>query len=161
MSGSNSGHKVGFKLAQSGSDASAGQLARKWLGHLVQTPNHWANIPTSYAILEYIIVPWLLEKKREIGKAADAICILLVDCWYGWKDTDKIKSLISFRHYVRDKYPWLRLLFVPAACTDMVQPADRGFISWLKSSMRAFYTTVISKEVRLLWLLCVCAPAKV
>lgn len=145
--GSNPGHKIGFKLAQSGSDALKGQLTRKWLGHLAQTSNHWANIPTSYAILEFIIVPWLLLKKAAIGKAPDAICILIIDCWYGWKDQDKKKTLISFRHYVRNHYPWLRILFVPAACTDLAQPADRGFISWLKAFMRKCYTDIISKSV--------------
>ena len=48
---------------------------------------------------------------------------------------------------MRDHYPWLRLLFVPAACTDLAQPADRGFISWLKAHMRKYYTTIISSEV--------------
>ena len=147
LQGNNAGHKVGFKRMQSGSDAGIGQVTRKWLGHLVQTDNHWANIRTSYAILEYIIVPWLLEKKKAIGKAPDAVCILIVDCWYGWKDQDKKKTLITFRHYVKDNYPWLRIIFVPAACTDLAQPADRGFISWLKANMRAFYTDIISKEV--------------
>ena len=146
-SGEHVGDKVGFKPVQAGSDANTGRLTRTWLGHLAQTDNHWANIKTSYAILEFIIIPWLLAKKAAIGKAADAICILIVDCWYGWKDQDKRKTLISFHHYVRNHYPWLQLLFVPAACTDLVQPADRGFISWLKANMRAFYTDCISKEV--------------
>ena len=93
-----------------------------------------------------------------MGKLADVVCILIVDFWYGWKEQDKKKTLITFRHYVRDHYPWLRLLFVPAACTDLAQPADRGFISWLKAHMRGviswlkahmrkYYTTIISSEV--------------
>ena len=146
-SGAHPGHKIGFNLTQAGSDANIGRLTRTWLGHLAQTPNHWANIQTSYGILEFIIVPWLLAKKAAIGKAPDAVCILIVDCWYGWKDQDKMKTLITFRHYVREHYPWLRLLFVPAACTDLAQPADRGQVSWLKANMRAYYTTIISTEV--------------
>ena len=146
-SGNHQGHAVGHKLARDGADVSKGQLTRTWLGHLVQTNNHWANIKTSYAILEYIIVPWLLEKKKAIGKSADAVCILIVDCWYGWKDQDKKKTLISFRHYVRNHYPWLRLIYVPAACTDLAQPADRGMISWLKAVMRTYYTNIISADV--------------
>jgi len=47
MSGTNPGHQVGWRLVRHGMDASAGRLERKWLGHLVQTSNHWANIPTS------------------------------------------------------------------------------------------------------------------
>jgi hypothetical protein len=63
------------------------------------------------------------------------------------RSQDKQKKLITFRHYVQNHYPWLRLLFVPAACTDLAQPADRGFISWLKAHMRKYYTTIISTEV--------------
>ena len=151
--GSNLGHTIGYRMVEAPSailtleTRSNAKLLSQWLGHLVQTSNHWANIKTSYAILEFIIVPWLLEKKRAIGKPADAKCVLLIDCWYGWKDQDKKKTLISFRHYVRNHYPWLRLLFVPAACTDLAQPADRGMISWIKAYMRSYYTDIISKDV--------------
>ena len=54
-------------------------------------------------------------------EGADHAAILLVDCWYGWKDQDK-KASENFRDYVREHYPWLKLLFVPAACTDLCQP---------------------------------------
>ena len=151
--GSNPGHKTGVRMAfipTATLDQEAVDMAKlvsMWIGHFAQTTNHWANIRTSYAILEFIIVPWLLEKKRAIGKPWDAKCVLIVDCWYGWKDQDKKKTLNTFRHYVRDHYPWLRLLFVPAACTDLAQPADRGFISWLKGNMRSFYTDTIAKAV--------------
>ena len=153
LMGTNKGHGIGVRAmdittaAHSQHIRDTAKLVSSFLGHLGQTSNHWANIKTSYAILEYIIIPWLLQKKRAIGKRADALCILIVDCWYGWKDQDKKKTLITFRHYVRNHYPWLRLVFVPAACTDLVQPADRGCISWLKANMRAFYTDVIAKVV--------------
>jgi hypothetical protein len=124
--------------------------------------------------LEYIIVPWLLEKKRSMDLSADHPSILIIDCWYGWKDQDKKKTLKSFRDClrswmgtrfrahsshsrytsrlprltdVRENYAWLRLLFVPAACTDLVQPADRGMISWLKAFMRAIFGDAISADV--------------
>ena len=35
------------------------------------------------------------------------------------KDQDKKKTLQNFRDYVREHYPWLKLLFVPAACTRL------------------------------------------
>ena len=147
MHGSNPGHQVGWHLVRHGADASIGRLERQWLGHLTQTSNHWANIPTSYAILEYIIIPWLLAKKASMDLPADQPAILIIDCWYGWKDQDKKKTLQNFRDYVRENYAWLKLLFVPAACTDLVQPADRGMISWLKAFMRAIFGDTISADV--------------
>jgi hypothetical protein len=100
--GSNPGHVVGWHLVQHGLDASRGRLERQWLGHLVQTTNHWANIQTSYAILEFIIIPWLLQKKASMDLPADHPAILIVDCWYGWKDQDKKKTLQNFRECARD-----------------------------------------------------------
>ena len=75
------------------------------------------------------------------------MCILIVDLWYGWHKQDKKRTLITFRHYVRNHYPWLRLLYIPGACTDLVQPCDRGIISHMKASMRASYTSILSEEV--------------
>ena len=147
MPGRHDGHTVGWRLVAQGSDASVGRLERAWLGHLVQTSNHWANIQTSYAILEYIIIPWLMDTKRRMDLPPDQPAILIVDCWYGWKDQDQKKTLKSFRQYVFENYAWLKLLFVPAACTDLVQPADRGMISWLKANMRTYFGDVISAEV--------------
>jgi hypothetical protein len=53
----------------------------------------------------------------------------------------------NFRDYVRERYPWLKLLFVPAACTDLAQPADRGQIAWIKGHMRNTYTESFSTIV--------------
>jgi hypothetical protein len=147
LRGSNPGHDVGWRLVQHGVQADAGLRERTWLGHLSQTTNHWANIQTSYGILEYIIIPWLLEKKASMDLPADNAAVLIVDCWYGWKDQDKMKTLQNFRDYVSQRYPWLRLLFVPAACTDLAQPADRGMVSWLKANMRQMFNDVISADV--------------
>ena len=138
---------MGWRLVQKGLDADCGRRERTWLGHLAQTTNHWANIQTSYAILDILIVPWLLAKKTAIDRPADHPSILIVDCWYGWKDQDRKKTLQNFRDYVRQRYPWLKLLFVPAACTDLVQPADRGMISWLKANMRQTFNDVISADI--------------
>ena len=145
--GSHPGHDVGWRLVQHGLQTELGQLERTWLGHLCQTTNHWANIQTSYAILEYIIIPWLLAKKASMDLPADHPAILLVDCWYGWKDQDKKRTLQNFRHYVRERYSWLKLLFVPVACTDLCQPADRGMISWIKACMRRIFGDAISADI--------------
>ena len=99
--GNSPGHAVGWRLVQHGLDASRGLVQRQWLGHLVQTSNHWANIRTSYAILEFIIVPWLLQKKTSMDLGADHPAILIVDCWYGWKDQDKLKTLQNLRDCTR------------------------------------------------------------
>ena len=139
--GQKAGEKVGFELVQApGSAAATGQLMRTWLGHLTQTPTHWSDIPTSYAILDRVIVPHLLKVKHDLGLSAEHPSILLVDTWYGWCKQDQQRKHQKFPDYVKQHYPWLKLLFVPNACTDLIQPADRGMISWLKARMRHFYS---------------------
>ena len=118
--GSNPGHKVGWRLAQHGLDASRGRLERKWLGHLVQTTNHWANIQTSYAILEFIIIPWLLEKKASMDLPPDHPAILIIDCWYGWKDQDKKKTLQNFRDCTRHGFEHARTPCVAQLCSHVI-----------------------------------------
>ena len=146
--GAKAGENIGFEVVHAHRTAlSTGALTRKWLGHMVQTSNHWSNIPTSYAILDRIFVPYLLKTKQELGLPADHPSILLVDMWYGWCKQDKDKKYTRFPEYVKTHYPWLKLLFVPAACTDMVQPADRGMISWLKARMRHYYSEHFMKFV--------------
>jgi hypothetical protein len=144
--GAKAGENIGFKVVRAhGATADEGALTRKWLGHMVQTSNHWSNIPTSYAILDRIFVPYLLKAKQELGLPADHPSILLVDMWYGWCKQDKDKQFARFPEYV--KTHWLKVLFVPAACTDMVQPADRGMISWIKARMRHYYSEHFMKHV--------------
>jgi hypothetical protein len=59
---------------------------------------------------------------------------LIVDCWYGWIDE-------GFRAWVRENYDWIRLVYVPAACTPKAQPMDAGIIAKIKAIMRKFYGT--------------------
>ena len=37
------------------------------------------------------------------------------------------------------KYPWIRLLFVPARCTPVAQPMDAGIIAKIKGLLRKLY----------------------
>ena len=52
-------------------------------------------------------------------QSSNPTCRLLV--WL--EGSRQKKTLQNFRRdYVREHYPWLKLLFVPAACTDLCQP---------------------------------------
>ena len=122
-------------------------LPAQWIGHAVQTLDHWSNIPTTYAILEHIIVPWLSKMKARMGLPQTQTCILVVDMWYGWCKQDKNKKYTKFQDYVYKHYPWLKLVYVPGACTDLVQPVDRGMVAYMKAKMRQHYTNKISADV--------------
>eukprot|EP00967_Tisochrysis_lutea_P030128 scaffold35316_cov26-Tisochrysis_lutea.AAC.1 len=52
---------------------------------------------------------------------------------WGWLD----KRLAA---WVKTTYPWIRFLYVPAACTPVAQPMDAGIIAKMKGLLRAKYS---------------------
>jgi hypothetical protein len=104
------------------------------------TANHWSDNVTSKAYIKDVADPYFRKtvdrlhkedpsKCQEYGKQ---ICVVLVDCWWGWLDAD-------FRVFVRNKFPYIRLLYVPAACTPVAQPMDAGIIAQIKGFLRRLY----------------------
>ncbi len=80
-------------------------------------------------LLQDILVPYFVETKRRLGLKPDHICILVIDCWFGWISED-------FTSWLQQHYPWIRRLYVPACCTPVAQPADCGLIAKLKAQLR-------------------------
>ena len=56
----------------------------------------------------------------------------VVDVWWGWLDA-------GFRAWLKEKYPWIRLVYVPGNCTSVAQPLDAGIIAMMKALLRKLY----------------------
>ena len=106
------------------------------------TANHWSDNVTSRAYVKDVVVPYFRQKINEL-RALDAsickpfgeqVCVVIADCWWGWLDAD-------FKSWVHATYPWIRLIFVPAACTPVAQPMDAGVIAKVKGLLRKQYGT--------------------
>lgn len=104
------------------------------------TANHWSDNVTSKAYINDVFVPYCrakIEALRAIDPSlckpfGEQICVLILDCWWGWLDK-------GFLDYVKAKYPWIRVLYVPAACTPVAQPMDAGIIAKIKGLLRRAY----------------------
>lgn len=104
------------------------------------TSNHWSDNVTSRAYVKDVAVPYFRRKilalRADDPKACkpygEQVCVLIVDCWWGWLDA-------AFKEWMKSKYPWIRLVFVPAACTPVAQPMDAGIIAKLKGKLRTLY----------------------
>ena len=104
------------------------------------TSNHWSDNVTSRAYVKEIAVPYFHKKIAELRTIDSTlckdfgiqICVLILDCWWGWLDA-------NFRAWLAAEYPWIRLLFVPAACTPVAQPMDAGIIAKIKGILRRLY----------------------
>lgn len=104
------------------------------------TYNHWSDNITSKAYVKDIVVPYFkakIETMRAINPGrckpfGEQICVLILDTWWGW---------YHIVPWVKQKYPWIRLIFVPAGCTPVAQPMDRGVIAKLKAIVRRMYNS--------------------
>ena len=67
------------------------------------------------------------------------VCILILDCFWGW---------LYIVPWIKKKYPWIRLVFVPGSCTPVAQPMDRGVIAKIKAILRRYYSTWVIELVR-------------
>jgi hypothetical protein len=66
------------------------------------------------------------------SRCTKQVCVLIVDVWYGWLDA-------GFKTWLSATYSWIRLLFVPARCTPVAQPMDRGVFAKIKGILRRLY----------------------
>ena len=104
------------------------------------TYNHWSDNITSKAYITDVVVPYFkakIETMRAINPGrckpfGEQICVLIIDTWWGW---------LNIVPWVKQKYPWIRLIFVPASCTPVAQPMDRGVIAKLKAIVRRMYNS--------------------
>ena len=108
------------------------------IGLFSVTYNHWADDLTSRAYVELILVPylqkmiWTMHAAGKCKPFGVQRCVLLLDVWWGWLHD-------GFRSWLRQSYPWLLFLYVPAACTPIGQPMDMGIIAKIKAFLRAAY----------------------
>lgn len=90
--------------------------------------------------MKEIIHPYFARIKLEAGRSADQKCIIIIDCWAVHKGAD-------FLEHVRDLYPYIIVLFVPAGCTGIAQVMDLCVNRTVKSSMRASFATYLAAMV--------------
>lgn len=76
-----------------------------------------------------ILRPYIEEKIDVMKLPPDQRAILLIDCY-------PVHAGLDFRTYVWDEFPNIFLLFVPANCTGIFQPADVGLQRVIKHQLR-------------------------
>ena len=97
------------------------------------TPNHWSDDVTSRAYVQDLYISYIKEQCNELGlEYGEQHVVLILDVWYGWIDP-------GFTAWLRESYPFVRLIYVPPACTPIGQPMDAGIIPSVKGLMRKKY----------------------
>jgi hypothetical protein len=85
--------------------------------HLTQTYNHWSSLQSMKDYITRIIRPWVNGKGRELKFKESPHCVLILDCW-------AVHTSVEFRVWMKANYPKYHLVYVPAGCTGVAQPAD-------------------------------------
>jgi hypothetical protein len=89
------------------------------IGSLCVTNNHWSDNVTSQAWVVDIFIPYYIQVCARLHLVVNVqVAVLILDCWWGW--------LGAFITWLKDTYPFIKLVYVPAACTPKGQPMDAG-----------------------------------
>jgi len=107
----------------------------------VHSANHWANEETMREYVREVLVPYYKAQKVRLGLPLDYPCVWLIDCW-----SVHIKD--SFIAWVQSQYPFIRILFIPANCTGLMQPCDLAGQRDLKCILRSIGTLFAMVQMR-------------
>lgn len=122
-SGAASGHLLAMQLIYGGTTERSLPRpdllrdARAKGHHITNTANHWSTLKTMKELVEYIIAPYFQEKIKEMKLPADQKCIWSIDCW-------SVHISEAFRTWLKEHYPWILLVYVPAGMTGKAQYCD-------------------------------------
>jgi hypothetical protein len=108
--------------------------------HLTYSNNHWSNLQTCKDFVIHILEPYRQKQAKEMGLEKDAKLIWLLDCW-------SIHMSKDFTSCVKEKYPQILLIFVPANYTRVLQPADVIIQRPFKHSFRQQFDNYKSQDI--------------
>jgi hypothetical protein len=100
------------------------QFPKDW--HITFSENHWSNEKTMVDYVQYIILPYVSEKRKELGLDLTFPVLVIFDCFKGQCQSSILKLLDDNIFYV----------LVPAHCTDRLQPLDLSVNKPAKDFMR-------------------------
>ena len=85
--------------------------------HLTYSNNHWSNLTTCKQFVEQILQPYRRKQVQEMGLDEETKLIWLLDCW-------SVHISKDFISWLKISHPQILLIFIPANCTSVFQPAD-------------------------------------
>ena len=111
--------------------------------HLTQTYNHWSSLQSMKDYIKKIISPFVRMKGKELKLKAQPHAVLILDCW-------SVHTSVDFRAWMKETYPHFHLVYVPAGCTGLAQPADVILQRPLKAGIVNAYSYWMATAIHLL-----------
>lgn len=109
---------------------------------IYHTPSHWSTEESMIRYIEKVIVPYVkhIRDEEDLPLRQRALCIFDVFAAHRGK---KLLELLDRKG--------IKVVFVPAACTDRLQPLDlipnNVFKSYLKSEFQTYYAGEVQKQL--------------
>ena len=102
------------------------------------TENHWSNKSTILRYIENVLKPYLEKKRQELELPDTHKALLIMDVFQAHRCEEVLQKLEECN---------VAVVFVPANCTDQLQPLDLSVNKPLKSSMRKCFVNWYSARV--------------
>ena len=83
---------------------------------LTTSPNHWSTLQTCKDFVEKILQPYRIAQAKILGLQDGQQLRWLIDYW-------SMHKLEEFLGWIKRKHPEILILFIPANCTSILQPA--------------------------------------
>uniref|UniRef100_A0A1X7V892 DDE-1 domain-containing protein n=1 Tax=Amphimedon queenslandica TaxID=400682 RepID=A0A1X7V892_AMPQE len=103
--------------------------------------NHWSNEDMMKSYLRKIIVPNLEDKREDLNLPSNYHCLVIIDNFKA-QCTDSIFAMLTDNN--------IYYVFIPANCTDRLQPLDisvnKGAQSYLRNSFQEWYASPIKSR---------------
>lgn len=127
------------------------EYAKDWI--LGYSENHWSNLTEKKRFIDWLaewrnkrVAALIQERLLPASRKDTEPMVILLDCW-------SVNTCKEFRNWVKDKYPYMRLRFIPAGLTGKFQINDTYFHGpykqWVRNEAEKWYqeqfTTMIER----------------
>ena len=109
---------------------------KEW--HITHSDNHWCNEETMKSYIQLIIVPYVQEKRKQLGLADSQSALVILDEFKG-QTTDAVLSLLRQND--------IEYVLVPPNCTDRLQPLDVSINKPVKDFLRRKFTDWYAEKI--------------
>ena len=141
--GSLSGNLLPFQLIYQGKTTGClpkVKLPKDW--HITCTENHWSNEQKTLEYIELVLLPYVKNKRKELGLHDNFPAMVLFDAFKG-QTTDSTYQLLEQNN--------ISVVNIPANCTSKLQPMDlsvnKSLKEFLKNQFGDWYSKVVFREL--------------
>ena len=103
------------------------------------TSNHWSNEVSMIQYLNKIVIPFLKSKRDALKLPQPQPALAIFDVFKG-QQTTKFKDLLRTNN--------IRMVVVPANCTDKLQPIDLAINKTLKDAIKKWFKIWYAQDMQ-------------